>query len=61
MLSKGYGEEAMKKSGAFEWHEGSKKARISKLQMKKILFTFFDIKGIVYFEFFPQGRTVNQA
>uniref|UniRef100_A0A8C4Q4B9 Mos1 transposase HTH domain-containing protein n=1 Tax=Eptatretus burgeri TaxID=7764 RepID=A0A8C4Q4B9_EPTBU len=37
-----------------------KKARMSKSKVKVMLIAFFDIKGIVHFEFLPQGETVNQ-
>jgi hypothetical protein len=29
--------------------------------MKTVLLSFFNIEGIVHFEFIPQGQTVNQA
>jgi hypothetical protein len=29
--------------------------------MRTVLITSFDIKGIVHFEFIPQGQTVNRA
>jgi hypothetical protein len=37
----------------------SKRARLSKSQMKTMLNTFFDIKGIVHFEFITQSQTVK--
>ena len=37
------------------------KARKSKLKIKVMLIVFFNIQGIVHFEFLPQGQTVNQT
>jgi hypothetical protein len=40
---------------------GSKRAWMSKSQMKKMLTTFFDIKCFVHFEFIPQDQIGNQT
>jgi hypothetical protein len=48
-------------SGNSRHHHDPKKARMSKSQMKTLLITFFDIKGVIPFEFTPQGQIVNQA
>ena len=39
----------------------TKKFRRSKSRVKIILLTFFDIRGIVHYEFVPTGQTVNQV
>lgn len=48
-----------------EWHTQfsprPKKARMSKSRIKTMLIVFFDVRGIVHFEFVPQGQTVNGA
>ena len=72
LLQQVYKEETMSRARAFEWHkrfregreeceEGRKKARKSKSKVKVMLIVFFDIQGIVHFEFLPQGQTVNQT
>jgi len=39
----------------------TKKFCRSKSRVKTILLTFFDIRGIVHYEFVPNGQTVNQV
>jgi hypothetical protein len=38
-----------------------KKPQMSKSKIKTILIYFFNIRGIIHFEFVPKGTTVNQA
>ena len=47
------------KRQSFEWHTAAsprpKKARMSKSRMKAMLIVFFDAKGVVHYEFVPDG------
>jgi hypothetical protein len=37
------------------------RAGMSESQMMTVLITFFNIEGIVHFEFIPQGQTISHA
>jgi hypothetical protein len=38
-----------------------KKQRMSKSKIKRMLICFFDIRGVIHFEFVPEGTTVNET
>jgi hypothetical protein len=59
MLSEAYGGEAMKNSNVFEWDKWFEESLHIKITNENMFITFFNIKGIVHFEFSPQGQTAN--
>jgi uncharacterized protein YktA (UPF0223 family) len=48
---RGLWERSYEKEGVSEWHKQFKES--SQSQMKKMLNTFVDIKGVVHYEFVP--------
>ena len=38
-----------------------KKARMSKSKFKEMMIVFFDIRGVIYIHWVPEGQTVNEV
>ncbi|UYV64507.1 hypothetical protein LAZ67_3001027 [Cordylochernes scorpioides] len=59
-----YGYDPETKRQSMEWkgkdEPRTKKSRLCKSKNKVLLATFFDIKGIVHYEYLEEGRTINK-
>ncbi|UYV63334.1 hypothetical protein LAZ67_2003768 [Cordylochernes scorpioides] len=59
-----YGYDPETKRQSSQWLEPGeprfKKARMIKSKLKCLLITFFDVKGLVHYEFVPEGQTINR-
>lgn len=64
MLTVAYGEATLDKSNVYRWYkmfsEGREDVSQVRSNVKVLLTVFFDCRGVVHYEFLPQGRTVNK-
>jgi len=60
-----YGYDPETKQQSSQWKSPSsprpKKSKASQINVNAMLICFFDIKGLVHFEFVPQGQTVTSS
>lgn len=64
MLTVAYGEATLDKSNVYRWYkmfsEGREDVSDEERSGRVLLTVFFDCRGVVHYEFLPQGRTVNK-
>ncbi|XP_011052816.1 PREDICTED: uncharacterized protein LOC105145134 [Acromyrmex echinatior] len=64
MLQEAFKDDCISRSQSGRWHKAFKEGReerMSKSRIETMLIVFFDVRGIVHFEFAPQGETVNSV